>query len=202
MTRHDPGCPTDADGAGAGEDDGVGAGAGNVGLGAAAVGLGAAAVGLGGGGVRVDPGGGCREAGELWPDWGCPPPVAGDVAGIAATGCTRKLRRRWVPGRREGRLVLPPWNDGWADAAGPCDLGDVGSRRLATTTAVAPATAAPVHAAGRARIAVAARRAKSRNPASSAIPIGRPARHPARREARIASMTAARCRLASRALDT
>jgi hypothetical protein len=202
MGTHDPGCPPDPDGGGDGEGDADGE-ADGVGAGAGGAVLGAADVGLGGAGVRVDPGGGCRETGE--PDCGRPPRVAGDVAGIAATGCTCQLPREragWAPGRREGRLVLLRWNGGWADEAGSCDLADVGSRMLATTTAVTPATAAPVHAAGRARMAVAARRAVSRRPASSAIPIGRPARHPARREARIASITAARCRLASMAFDT
>jgi hypothetical protein len=65
MPTHVPGCPLEGDGDGCGADDGgadVGVG---VGAGAGGVGLGAPDVGLVGAGPPVDPGGVCRETGEL-----------------------------------------------------------------------------------------------------------------------------------------
>ncbi len=106
------------------------------------------------------------------------------------------------------RCCLPGWcgttGPGAYDGVGGLCLPGVGMSKIPaaeapTTAAVAAAT----HAAGWVRNTFVVRPSHARSPTSSAIPAGAsPARHPARREARIASATASRWRLASSASDT
>jgi hypothetical protein len=174
--------------------DGDGAGDGGTGGGAAVDGGGGAAVGADDGA-----GAGAGDSGAS----GCPPNGPGDAErpadgadGLDATGCA------WprCPGRTRG--CVPGWcgatgpllaGGAAAGAGAPCRPG-VGIRRI--PAAEAPTTiavAAGTHAAGRARSTFADRPSHERAARNNAIPAGgSPACQPVRREARIASTTAAR----------
>jgi hypothetical protein len=194
-TMHTPCLPPDGDG----EGEGGGAGLGDAAPGAAA--LGAAVLGR----EPADEGGSiCPAAVKA----GCRCPARAPVGavgavGAAATGCTG-LRRPvcagcWLPGR-SGTTALCA--GGSLGAAELCPCGAVAMMIPAAEAPTATAVAAGTHAVGRARSTLADRASHIRRPTSSATPIGSPARHPARREARIASATAARWCAASRASDT
>ena len=96
-----------------------------------------------------------------------------------------------------GPLVETPV--GPPDANGLCEPGEV-SRTAATTAPAATAPTPVAQPAGWARTSDWSRRSQNRSPAASPIQIGSAARQPARRDARTASSTAARCcRLSSSA---
>jgi len=181
---HPPGLPPDGDGDGDGttEGDGDGLGAGD------------------GAGDRPVDGAGDGRAGwrDVRPGSGC---LAGVCpAGLAATGCAR-LRCR--------AGVLRGWR-GWAlyeggrtGAAAACWCGTCVMKTAAAEPPTTSAVVAVTHAAGPARSAVTAPRSHCRSATSSATPTGgRPTRHAARREARIAFRTAARAHPASSESDT
>jgi hypothetical protein len=171
---------------GSGAGDGCGTGVGS--------GLGSGAGALPGAGSGDDVG-----AGRAFPtDAGCS--GAGDAASPART---RTLCAAGADGL--GREGAVPWLGaaGGPAADGPCPCGVVVRNTPAADAPTTVAVAAAPQATGRILTAWPTCRSIVRAPRNTAIPaVGRPARHPDRREARTAVRTADRWRVASSVDDT
>lgn len=140
--------------------------------------------------------------GELLPGLGWP---GADAEGITAIGWTWFLPCPWLP-EPPPWPPWPPWPVGLVPGVPPCANGlcapGAPSSRAATSAPTATAPAPVAQAAGWVLIADWNRRSQNRSPAASRIQIGSAARHPARRDARTASSTAARCCRLSSSADT
>jgi hypothetical protein len=144
--------------------------------------------------------------GDVEAGLGCP-----DAAGCPGPGESLATATGWA---WRGCGVRPPacWPEGWTvlgspgrmAADGPCGCGADAMKIPAAVAPTAVAVAAAPQATGRAPTVRPARWSSARMPRAMAIPTGSSPvfRQPARREARMASMTAARWALASSPSDT
>jgi hypothetical protein len=182
---HPPGLPPDGDGDsdGAAEGDGAGLGAGD------------------GAGDRAADGAGDGRAGwcEVRPGFGCLAGVRPVAAGLAATGGAWLRYRAGVLRGWRGRALCDGGRTGAAEA---CWCGTCVMKTAAVEPPTTSAVVAVAHTAGPARSVVTAPRSHCPSIMKSATPAGgRPARHPGRREARMAFRTAARAHSASSESD-